>query len=165
MFKIMWSFISKRQIAKLFTIDLMVNQDPSFGSSLLIDETYPTKILHIDSRISEECFNLIECFICELDTLIGSISNGRNKVRSFERISKESVLDFDTYRDAAHWYGTLPMHKDTGLVGSNFESQNVANLFAIGASGFVNGSVAHPTLLAVFTAEKASQELIRRCSE
>lgn len=164
-FKIVWSFISRRQIARLFTIDLMVNQDPAFGSSLLIDESCPTKKVHIDSRISEECSNLIERLICELDVLIENISNARNMVRSFERIGTESVQDFETFRDAAHWYGTLPMGKDNGLVGSNFESKDVPNLFAIGASGFAKGSVAHPTLLAIYTAEKASHELIRRYSE
>jgi hypothetical protein len=164
-FEILKPIISRRQIAKLFTIDLMVNQDPSFGSSLMIDDSYPTKKVHIVARTSEECLNLIERLICELDALIENISNGHNKVKSFERISKESLRDFDTFRDAAHWYGTMPMHKDSGLISSNFESKSIPNLFAIGASGFAEGSVAHPTLLAIYTAEKASQELIRRYSE
>ena len=164
-FRIMFSLITKNQIARKFTIDLMVNQKPAFGSHLTIDDTYPTKKVNIDSKLSKNCLNLMKKLIHDLDSLVEAVSDSGNKIKFFERISEASLNDVNSFRDAAHWYGTVPMSEKNGLIDSSFESNDVSNLFAIGASGFVEGSVGHPTLLAMFTAEKASRDLLRRTTK
>ena len=162
MYRILYSFICRNEVALEFDVDLIINQNPTFGSRLVISSTNTPKKINVDSKVSEECKSLIRDFMKEMDLLITKISNLGNRVKSIRKIDEADLNIPSTFRDAAHWYGTLSMDSESGLVDSNFESRYFPNLFALGASGFVEGAAGHPTLLALFSSDKASQALIRR---
>jgi hypothetical protein len=162
LYRVWNAFICRNEIAVEFDIDLMINQNPTFGSRLLVDSTGSPKKISVDSKVSEECRSLITKYMRELDLLITKISNLGNEIKSMRKIDEEDLNNCSTFRDAAHWYGTLSMETESGLVDSNFESRQFDNLFAVGASSFVEGAVGHPTLLALFTSDRASQVLLGR---
>ena len=160
--RVLYSFAVGKEIATSFTIDLMVNQKPNFGSHLIVEDAPIPKKVTIDSKVDEECLDLIRVHMEEMDSVINNISKSGNQVKSVIRIEGEELRSYNAFRDAAHWYGTIPMDHLSGLVDSNLESRKFRRLFAIGSSSFVEGSVGHPTLLAMHTAGKAAQELNRR---
>jgi hypothetical protein len=162
LYRICYSFMCKNEIAVEFDVDLMINQSPTFGSRLLVDSSSSPKKISVDSTVSEECRRLIKRYIYEMDLLIIKTSNLGNEMKSKRKINEEDLNNPSMFRDAAHWYGTLSMETQLGLLDSNFESRQFDNLFALGASGFVEGAVGHPTLLALFSSDRASHVLLGR---
>jgi hypothetical protein len=160
--RIMFSSAGRRQIATEFTVDLMINQEPSFGSRLIVEDSLTPKRIIIDSRVDEKCLDLIREHIREMDLLLSEVSASGNNLKSIVKIDNAALKEKTTFRDAAHWYGTIPLNSISGLINQDFESKVFPNLFIVGASGFVEGSVGHPTLLAIYTSDKVAKELIRR---
>ena len=83
------------------------------------------------------------------------------KLAAEELSACDLVRDFSpekrlTFRDAAHYYGTLPMENVAAKqsVNSDFMLGGDKTVRFIGASGFATGGGGHPTLLASATASR-----------
>lgn len=162
LFRIMYASVGRKEIATEFTVDLMINQEPSFGSRLVVEDSITPKRVSVDSRVDKKCLELIVEHIREMDLLLSEVSASGNKLKSIVKIDNDELIEKTAFRDAAHWYGTIPQNYTSGLINKNFESRVFPNLFVVGSSGFVEGSVGHPTLLAIYTSDKVAKELIRR---
>lgn len=158
----LYSLLSKSYISKEFSIDLMVNQEPCTNSRIIIEEADPPCVLAIESHLSNELISRIRKHVEGIDKSLAENVGGNGALYIKFRVDNRDLEISDTYRDAAHWYGTVPVGDSMKWLDKNFEARAFPNLFLIGASGFAQGSVGHPTLLALYTAKRAAHVILDR---
>lgn len=78
------------------------------------------------------------------------------EVASSLRMSKH-IFEFSAeskimFRDASHYFGTVPIENGTSRVSDSLELEGCDGVFVVGSSVFDSGGSGHPTLLAMQTA-------------